>query len=72
MSREYKCSFCKREVDRADLVAMRVQFTSMGKPTKLLKSRVVSWLCPDCIKFEPEWTSEPWRKSPGLTKVTDA
>jgi hypothetical protein len=69
--RVYKCTFCENVVERDTLTAMRVQFTTMGKPTKVLKSRVVSWLCPQCIQYEPQWKSDPWLQSPGLTKVED-
>lgn len=56
---EYRCSRCKRGaedgVTREVLMVKRVQFMTMGAAPRTLRSRVVEWLCPNCVKADADW-----------------
>lgn len=54
--RRYVCTFCLTETDRKDLLVKKVLFTEMGAGGKLVRSRVVNWLCPNCTVKDPDWT----------------
>lgn len=67
----YKCSRCEQQQERDDLVVMRVQFMTMGKPPKTLRSRVVGWLCKSCVEADPAWNRPIHSASPGLKPFMD-
>lgn len=69
---KYECTYCHVDVGRDKLMAKRVQFLTMGKSARVLRSRTVAWVCNDCAKLDNDWTSEPWMDSPGLKDIRDA
>lgn len=64
----YECTQCRQPTDRAVLVVKRAVFQTMGKNQKTLRSRTVSWLCPECILRDPDWNQSIYTDSPGLKK----
>lgn len=67
----YKCSRCGQEKARDELVVYRVQFMTMGKPNKTLRSRVLGWLCQSCVEKDPAWNRPVHAASPGLAPFMD-
>lgn len=64
-SGEYKCSGCGK-IERADLLtAKKVMFQELGVKPRTLKSRIESWLCPQCVVKDPAWNM-PAYSSPGM------
>lgn len=55
---EYKCTGCEQITPREDLMAVRVSFRLMGDYGRTVKSRVVGWLCPDCLGKHPVWLDQ--------------
>lgn len=58
---EYKCSECGTPTERELLAVKKVLFTGMGRGAKTYNSRVVGWLCPPCVKGDPQYKMEPYR-----------
>jgi predicted RNA-binding Zn-ribbon protein involved in translation (DUF1610 family) len=54
----YRCSKCGAVHPRESLVVKRVQFQTMGRNWRTLKSRVTDWLCPDCREADPAWQAK--------------
>jgi DNA-directed RNA polymerase subunit RPC12/RpoP len=63
---DYRCAACGREFDREGLRVKRVQFTAMGVPAKLIRSRVIKWLCDDCMHKDDDFIRAPLSDSPGF------
>lgn len=57
---DYVCSRCHTETDRELLTVKKVSFVEMGVGGRTLQSRVVAWLCPSCVKEDPDWNREPF------------
>ena len=70
---EYRCTVCRREVGRENLVAKRAQFTKLGVNGKFIRSRTVAWLCtikvgtgqPSCLDADADYNAEKVRDAPG-------
>ena len=62
----YRCTVCLQRVERNDLLAKRVVYTTMGVPTRTIRSRTVAWVCSACREEDSAWTSEPHASSPGM------
>lgn len=64
--REYKCTICGAapglsETESRDLLTVKkVSFLEMGLGGRTLRSRVVGWLCPRCVKADPDYQREPF------------
>jgi len=58
---QYKCSDCGTPTKRELLAAKKVLFTGMGRGAKTYRSRVVGWLCPPCVKKDPQYLMEAYR-----------
>jgi hypothetical protein len=67
----YRCSKCEQAKERDDLVVRRVQYLTMGKPPKTLRSRVDAWLCRECAEADPAWQRPLHSASPGLSPFMD-
>ena len=63
----YKCSVCQQPKERDDLMAKRVTFSTI-KPVKMIRSRVVGWVCSTCRKADPVWNSPRYSATPGVTE----
>jgi len=56
-TKEYRCTNCGAQVDDRDkLTVKKVSFHGMGARARTFKSRVVSWLCPDCLSKDVGWS----------------
>lgn len=62
---EYKCSKCGKSEKRELLTAKKVQFLELGIKPRVLKSRLIDWLCPACVAKDPDW-KRPAYDSPGM------
>lgn len=62
----YRCSWCGGVKNRDDLLAMRVQYITIGKPSVVKRSRVVAWVCAECVTESTYWKTEPWIEAPGI------
>ena len=43
---------------RAQLVVKKALFTEMGVGAKTLRARVTDWLCPKCLRDDPDYQRE--------------
>ena len=57
---EYSCSECGATPGRENLFVKRVQFTTMGEGARVIRSRVVGWLCGPCTAGDPDYKREPF------------
>lgn len=71
MKRVYECTRCKTPCERELLMARSVNFKLMGEGGRLIKSRTSDWLCPACVKVDPDYTAPPF-KAPGALKSSFA
>ena len=62
---EYKCSHCGVIEDRKLLMAKKVVFQDIGVGARTHRSRVVAWLCPQCVAKDEDWRRIAY-DSPGL------
>lgn len=62
---EYKCSACGKHEKAELLTAKKVMFQSLGVRPTTIKSRIESWLCPQCVVKDPAWQMEAY-SSPGM------
>lgn len=74
---EERCTECRLTCSKILLTAKRIQFTEVTNHKKVLKSRVVAWLCEKCRDADPDWQLEareaaPGLKSPALERVRAA
>lgn len=46
---EYRCTQCSNPHGRDELTVKRVQFRAMGARGKVKVTRVIAWLCDDCL-----------------------
>lgn len=54
----YACTRCKRPTSRDKLVVKKAMFTEMGEGAQTVRSRVVDWLCPDCLVRDTDYLRE--------------
>jgi len=62
----YRCSECGwggRPEDRELLTVKKVYFNEMGMGGRTLKSRVVGWLCPDCVTKDTDFNRPAFQPS---------
>lgn len=57
-TRDYFCSKCGKKTDRDKLTVKKAVFTDMGTRARTHKSRVISHLCPDCLRADEHWNKE--------------
>ena len=55
---EYGCTRCDKDKDREQLTVKKIMFTDMGEGARTLRSRVVDWLCDDCLLEDPDYLRE--------------
>jgi hypothetical protein len=61
------CSVCGEPQDRANLTVKRASFLGFGRNGKLLRSRVVGWLCESCRDKDADWRLDT--KKGGIPKA---
>lgn len=55
-TKTYACTRCGTEVtDRDRLTVKKASFHGMGTKARTIRSRVVAWLCPECLKKDVDW-----------------
>lgn len=54
------CSKCSASIDREELVVKRAMFVEFGTGGKTIRSRVVAWLCPACLKKDTDWARDAY------------
>lgn len=60
-TKTYVCSRCKEEQPSRDvLTVLKAVFTTMGAPSKTIRSRVIAWLCPKCLAADAFWNRPPY------------
>ena len=74
----YECSRCGKMPMPGDQVASRdmlrqkkVVFAEMGNFGRIKLSRVVDWLCPDCLLHDEDFLRPPYSGRRKLFQVTD-
>lgn len=67
---DYVCTSCGLQTPRANLVAKKVSFGTLGSNSVMLKSRTVAWLCFPCVKKDPAWQLEEY-ESPGFKQADE-
>lgn len=71
-----RCSNCDNKTSPELLAIKRVQFLDRTNNKKILKSRVVAWLCESCLNKDEDWNREayssPGHDSPALERVRAA
>lgn len=70
---ESRCTCCGLLADKARLTIKRATFSHMVNPSKVTRSRVVSWLCNRCLEKDVEYNLPAYRgpghTSPALERV---
>lgn len=67
--RVYRCTVHNKIMPRELLMVKKVQFTEMGAGGKVQKSRVLAWLCPECVAKDPDWNRDKF-DAPGQTPIS--
>jgi hypothetical protein len=62
-----RCTRCGSICSPELLTIMRVSFSPRTKPSKIVKSRTVAWLCEDCLGNEPTANLPAYKGAPGMT-----
>lgn len=60
----YVCSSCGREQEREALTVKKAMFKMFGRNGRVLRSRVVAWLCSDCREKDIDWTRDDSKGGP--------
>lgn len=55
---DYICTRCGGEPGRDLLMVKKAVFLEMGEGGSTIRSRVTDWLCPDCVRKDPDWHRE--------------
>lgn len=58
---EYVCTNCSKSVERDNLTVKKVAFAEMGVGGKIIRSRVIGWLCVDCLTSDVDWNREAFQ-----------
>lgn len=60
--RNYQCDNCGKIVSDNDdpnaadkMLAKKVQFVELGQNPKVYRSRIVGWLCMECVSNDPDF-----------------
>jgi hypothetical protein len=70
-----KCSSCGKITSPELMVVKTVNFTERKNRKKIVRSRVVAWLCEGCCAVDPDFTAKaysgPGHTSAALERVRD-
>jgi hypothetical protein len=58
---EYICNGCGTAQKRSNLIVKKVTFAEMGEGSSTIRSRVIAWLCHNCVSRDAEWHLPPHR-----------
>ena len=62
---EYKCTRCNKSEKRELLSAKKVSFQELGVRPRIIRSRIVAWLCPPCVARDEDWRQDAYA-TPGM------
>ena len=62
----YNCTECGKACGRDALHVKRAQFKEMGVHGRVIMTRVVKWLCFDCMTKDPDCSRPPLAAAPGM------
>lgn len=65
----YGCTVCKAPVSRDALVVKKALFTEMGEGARTVRSRVIAWLCPQCLISDPDYQREKFSQQKAVTRL---
>ena len=65
---EPRCSGCNQITSLELLAIKQVSFLERTKRGKVIKSRVVAWLCEECMEADPDFQLPPY-SGPGNTSA---
>lgn len=51
----YACTNCGTSTKRDELTSKKVLFSGIGNNSTVFRSRVVDWLCEECLGADPEY-----------------
>lgn len=63
---EDRCSECGAICSAELLTIKRANFSPRTASAKIKRSRVMAWLCEDCLDVDPDWNRRAYA-SPGMT-----
>lgn len=69
----YTCKECgpTRIYSKEELTVKRVQFRVMGQGGRVLKTRVIAWLCHDHRDADPDFHRASYEDAPGTAAKRD-
>lgn len=69
---DYRCTKCKNERPRDQLLAKKVSFLTLGAKGKTVQSRTSDWICYQCLAdgVDEHWNLEAYN-SPGLRSAEE-
>lgn len=65
VKKNYVCHNCNQPTDRKLLTVKKVLFLEMGVGARTLRSRVVGWLCPDCVAKDADFNQVSYEHQKG-------
>lgn len=66
----YSCTRCKKNTPRDELTVKKSVFLEMGELARTIRSRVVDWLCPECVVKDLDWRRPP-NQIPGNSTLVE-
>ena len=63
---EDRCSGCGKLCSPELLTIKRATFSARTASSKIIRSRVMAWLCESCLAIDPDWNRRAY-SSPGMT-----
>jgi hypothetical protein len=60
------CTRCGSRTD--ELTVKKVLFAPLGKGQRVIRSRVVDWLCDECRQTDPAWREPMYASITGRTQ----
>lgn len=59
---KYHCTSCGKETPRANLTVKKCVFLEMGAGAATKRSRVLDWLCTDCLNLDEIFNTPPFKE----------
>jgi hypothetical protein len=69
---QYICDVCGKNVGKEKLCSKQVVFRRVGRGGRIIRSRIVQWVCDACVVKDPHYTQEKLTASPGMRDVKHA
>ena len=68
----YGCTRCGAATSREELTVKKSVFLEMGTGARTWRSRVTGWLCPTCVRADPDWNLPKFSPPRPLEVIQDA